>query len=397
MIKTAYGKHTHCDIALKQCHDALGHRAPDMLMAFIGGKHSPEHALRAARRYFGDVLLVGGSAAGVISRDGIGYSGFEIGVVAFYGDACKPGLAVTHGLLAGEREAGVELGREVRDLAEDGSTVLFLFDSVASIAPLRLHAASLLVEGFQEGLGGRTVQLLGGGLLTDFNLSGGWVFDGRTARKHAAIALIFPPKIRSLTSILHGCRPVSSFMEITRIDGAEVFELDGQPALRVVEQMLGLPLGSARGLELSLIATLGQKQGDRFAPYDENAYVNRLILNANPEKGSITLFEPDFTQGMQVQIMSRDNSLMLESAERGVRKLAPEISPDHGLLAFYIDCAGRASVRSGSVAEEAELVLAGLEPSLPFMGFYSGVEIAPFSGGYSRPLDWTGVLTILQK
>jgi hypothetical protein len=30
------------------------------------------------------------------------------------------------------------------------------------------------------------------------------------------------------------------------------------------------------------------------------------------------------------------------------------------------------------------------------MGFYSGVEIAPFAGSYSRPLDWTGVLTILQ-
>lgn len=368
-----------------------------MLMAFIGGKHPPDQALRAIRHFFGEVPLVGGSAAGVISRGGIGYSGFEVGIAAFYGEADRPALAVTHDLLAGEREAGMELGRQVRDISADGSTVLFLFDSVASIAPLRLHAASLLVDGFQEGLAGRSVQLVGGGLLTDFNLSGGWVFDGRSVQKHAAIALIFPPPVRSLTSILHGCRPVSSFMEITRIDGAEVFELDGQPALRVVEQMLGLPIGSSRGLELSLIATLGQKQGDLFAPYDENAYVNRLILNANPEAGSITLFEPDFTRGMQVQIMSRDNSLMLESAERGVRQITRELSADQTLLSLYIDCAGRASVRSGSVAEEAELVLAGLDSSLPFMGFYSGVEIAPFSGGYSRPLDWTGVLTILQK
>jgi hypothetical protein len=25
------------------------------------------------------------------------------------------------------------------------------------------------------------------------------------------------------------------------------------------------------------------------------------------------------------------------------------------------------------------------------------VEIAPFAGNYSRPLDWTGVLSILQR
>jgi hypothetical protein len=41
-------------------------------------------------------------------------------------------------------------------------------------------------------------------------------------------------------------------------------------------------------------------------------------------------------------------------------------------------------------------VLQTLAPSFPFMGFYSGVEIAPFAGNYSRPLDWTGVLTVLQ-
>ena len=37
-----------------------------------------------------------------------------------------------------------------------------------------------------------------------------------------------------------------------------------------------------------------------------------------------------------------------------------------------------------------------LQASFPLLGFYSGVEIAPF-GSYSRPLDWTGVLTLLTQ
>ena len=36
-----------------------------------------------------------------------------------------------------------------------------------------------------------------------------------------------------------------------------------------------------------------------------------------------------------------------------------------------------------------------LDLSFPLLGFYSGVEIAPFEG-YSRPLDWTGVLALLR-
>ena len=245
-------------------------------------------------------------------------------------------------------------------------------------------------------LGRRPLCLLGGGLLTDMNLSDGWVFDGAACRHHLALALVFPAGIEAETAILHGCRPVRTFMEITRIDGAEVYELDGPPALGVIERMLGLPLGEAQGQELSLIATLGQKQGDPFSPYDENDYVNRLILRARPETGSVTLFEPDFERGALVQIMGRDNSLMLESVEQGVAALNGAVAGEGNLLALYIDCAGRASARSGAPVEEAEMVLRGLRADIPFAGFYSGVEVAPFRG-YSRPLDWTGVLTVLRR
>jgi len=234
-------------------------------------------------------------------------------------------------------------------------------------------------------------------MLTDMNMTGAWIFDGEGVRKHAAAALIFPPCVEAVTEILHGCRPVSAFMEITRIEGATVFELDGEPALRVIERMLSLPIGGGRGQELSLVATLGQKQGDPFAPYDENAYVNRLILSANADQGSVTLFEPDFERGALVQIMSRDNGLMLDSVRRGVAAANAAAADEAPLLGLYIDCAGRASARSGAAIEEAELVVNGLDPRIPLLGFYSGVEVAPFAGERSRPLDWTGVLTVLRR
>ncbi|SDB74829.1 FIST signal transduction protein [Belnapia rosea] len=397
LVRIGYGRHADPHMAVRQCAAAMGSVAPGLLLAFCGGRHAPAAMQAALYQEFGNVPIFGGSAAGAIARDGFGYGGFELGLIAFDDPSLMPKAVTTRGLLADARAAGAELGQAVAAVAAKDAAVLLLFDSVASGSPPRLHHASRILEGFHIGLGDKPVCLFGGGLLTDMNLSDGWVFDGTGIAKHAAVALVFPPGIVAETVIMHGCRPVSAFMEITRIQGAEVYELDGRPALEVIETMLGLPLGGSRGQELSLVATLGQKQGDPFAPHDENAYVNRLILRANPATGSVTLFEPDFAQGDRVQIMSRDNRLMLDSVERGTADANRRLIGPDSLLGLYIDCAGRASARSGSPVEEAEVVRNGLDRDLPFLGFYSGVEVAPFAHQPSRSLDWTGVLAVLRR
>ncbi len=394
LLRVAYARHFEAAAAVGQCMAQFGPIEPTLLLVFCGGKHDPKLVREALRAAYGSVPVVGGSAVGAIAAGGFGYSGLELAILAFLDEAVTPRLLLTTELLAGEQAAGRALGAEVARVAEPGALVLLFFDSVATGSPLRLHWASSIVEGFDAGLDGKPVELIGGGLLTDMNLSDGWVFTGQEVRKHAAVALVFPPAVRAATVVLHGCRPVSTFMQITRIEGAEVFELDGEPALAVIERMLNLSLGGPEGHDLTLLATLGEKQGDPFAPYDENAYVNRLIVASDRDRGSVTLFEPDFRPGTMVQIMSRDNSLMLQSVRDGVEAANRAAPAGKRLLSLYIDCAGRASARSGAAIEEADMVLRGLDLSTPLIGFYSGVEIAPFAG-YSRPLDWTGVLTTL--
>lgn len=396
-IRTAFAVGPDIAAAVGVCRDGLAMAQPDLLLAFIGGRHDRQAALEALRAAFGSVPLAGGSAAGVIAAQASGYSGFEIGLVGFAGAEVTPQLVTAYGLQDDEIAAGERLGRAVRAQAAADAVVLVLFDNVKSAPPPELHPASWIMDGFRAGLGVSSTHVIGGGLLTDINLSDGWMFDGAGIAKHAASALIFPPSLKAASAILHGCRPVSSFLTITRVEGAEVFELDGEPALTAIERRLGLALGSTSGRELSLVATLGQNRGDPFAPFDERNYVNRLILTANPEHGSVTLFEPDFVAGTRVQIMSRDNILMLESVEQGIARLKRDLAGAACALGLYIDCAGRASVVTGALAEEAELVAATLAPAFPFLGFYSGVEIAPFESAESHPLDWTGVLTVLHR
>jgi hypothetical protein len=227
----------------------------------------------------------------------------------------------------------------------------------------------------------------------DFQFTESYIFDGSQAVKHAGVAIVLPAVLQSHTTIMHGCIPVSPFLEITKIDGAVVYELDGRPALEVLMGMLDDESGSPVRENLHLLVTLGQKHGDPYAPYDEAAYVNRLIFDSNLEDGSVTLFEADFQEGTRVQIMSRDNELMVKSAHKRARKLITSLGQKSPIFALYIDCAGRTSGFSGAEVEEASIVQAQLGYETPLLGFYSGVEIAPLLDR-SRPLDWTAVLTL---
>jgi len=367
---------------------------PAWVLLFCGGKHDPAAVLAGLRGVVGPLPVVGGSAAGAVTSTGFGYSGFEVAVGLFPEALGIPDILTDSGLLQGEAETGRRLGEGLRGSADERVVLLF-YDSVAATSPPKLHPASSLIEGIYDGMGNCRPHLVGAGTLTDMNLSDGYVFDGTKPRKHTAVAVVLPAGITAETTILHGCVPVSSFMTITNIDGAEVFELDGKPALEVLETMLGIDVADDDGRTLSLMVTLGEKHGDPFAEYDENRYVNRLILRVAADRRSITLFEPDFRLGSIVQIMSRDNGLMVQSVRNGVRLMNQRLSGRRALMALYIDCAGRASARSGSEIEEAEVLLDEISIQAPLLGFYSGVEIAPLDEMRSRPLDWTAVLTVL--
>jgi hypothetical protein len=378
---------------------ALGGRpgsAAAWILAFCGGKHDPAEFLHGIRTVSG-APVIGGSAAGIITRGVCGYGGLEAAIAVFPASLGAPRLIAEHELLAGELAAGKRMGESLAEATEGGEVVLLFYDSVASASPHRLHPASLLVQGIHEGLAGREIMLLGAGTLSDFALTDGYVFDGQAPRKHAAVAVVLPRIVAADAGILHGCIPVSSFLTVTGIDGAELLELEGRPALDVLGERLSRDWAKEPHIDLSLSVTLGQKQGDIFAPYDENDYVNRLILAVNRERRSVTLFEPDFRAGSLVQVMSRDNGLMLTSVRNGTRALVDRTAERERLLWLYFDCAGRASGFSGAEEEEAEVLVAGLSAATPLIGFYSGVEIAPVGGGRSRSLDWTGVLISLYR
>lgn len=362
-------------------------------LTFCGGPHDPAEVWQGLQGELGEISIIGGSAIGTVTNSELSYTGSECAVAVFSTAIAPPTILSIDDLGQGEIEAGRQLGARLREVAREGDTVLLFYDSLRSGPPPVLYVGSRLLEGLYQGLNGKALEVIGAGTIGDYQFSRSFIFDGCRGGKHAAVAAVLPSAVKSHTAVMHGCMPASAFLEITRIEDAVVYELDGRPALTVLLEMLGQPQDSPLKGNLSLMVTLGEKHGDPFAPYDEAAYVNRLILGSNPEDGSVTLFEADFAVGTKVQVMSRDNQLMLESVRRQTELLVDSLAAAKPFFAFYIDCAGRTCAFSGADVEEASLVQAKLPPDIPLLGFYSGVEIAPLMGR-SRPLDWTGVLSL---
>jgi hypothetical protein len=363
------------------------------VLAFSGGRHEPESVLAGIRSELGDVAIYGGATAGIVTNDSLGYTGYECGLAAFTSGFPVPDVVVNNNLKAGEFDAGKEIGQALDEITNEGDTVLIFYTNLRSTPPPVLYTGSILMDGVYAGIKKDTLNIIGSGLVGDFAFSPSFIFDGCRMVEHSIIGIVLPRDLTPHTTIMHGCRPISSFKEITRIDGPVLYELDGVSATDVFSEMLGIDSKDICNSKIPFIVTLGKKYGEPYSPFNEQMYVNRLVVDANPEEGSVTIFEADFQQGDMVQVMSRDNQLMVESVDKGTTELLETIDLENAEFALYIDCAGRASGFSGSETEEADVVRKAAGKSIPFLGFYSGVEIAPLLGR-SRPLDWTGVLTI---
>lgn len=369
----------------------------DLALAFCGGNHDPIAFLDSVQEVVGDATLIGGTAVGVISNEGTGYGGYEAGVAVVSSSRIRFDSVSVGGLNRGELEAGEELGKMLAGKSkEDAQAILLFYDSIKSQQPLSVNLASQLIRGIEKGLDGPHAPVLGGGMLRDYQWSGSHVFaDGAALTQHA-VGLVISGDCSVHHAISHGCEPASDYHTITSIDGPVVRELDGRPALDVIEDIIGS--GAAKDWQqYSLLVTLGANYGgDPYGDFDENQYVNRLIAAANPDDGSVILFESDFGPGEKVQVMRRSNEHMISSARVMSNSILRDIAGKDPFLGIYVDCAGRTSGFSGAGAEEGAIIQEMIGSRMPLLGFYSGVEIAPFMGG-SRALDWTGVLIVLTE
>ena len=380
--------------AARAALEQAGSNRCGLAIVYATGKHDPTLLRDGIRSVVGPgPRLIGGYAVGIITRDRLGYEGFQVGVAVVSSDTVKIDMFIESGLREDERRVGADLGVQIRSRSYAGEpNILLMYDAVKGPAAegASLNMATPLLEGLHESLGAWP-RMAGVGMFGDlqFNPTFQW-FDDRIEQQ-AAMALVLSGGVRMDTVIMHGCKPSSGYHTVTKAEQNVVLEIDGKPALDLVGELLGPDFGWE---SYPLFVTLGENKGDKFGPFREEDYANHLCMALDRERRGLVMFEPNLAPGCEVQLMRR--SIDFEYIGKRAGALLGALEDRLPFLALYIDCAGRASVYCGTEREEGEEVQKVVGPRMPLLGMYSGVEIAKVGRGI-EPLDWTGVLCVFSE
>lgn len=374
--------------AATEAQASLAAGVADVALVFHTGALASEQVRDGLRDALGPAVpLLGGHAVGAITNDRFGYAGHELALGLIRGGG--PRIAAEAPLGQGEAAVGAALGRELRTAARSAAPLLLLYDSIhRTAAGMQLNMAAPLLAGLESALG-QLPPVVGAGLAGDMQGSPTEQLAGEAVLQQAALGLSFDATVTMEPVVLHGCQPASDYMTVTRVDGATILELDHRPAVEVIRERIGDALPPNR---FGFFITLGVNLGDKWAPYDEAQYVNRLCLKSDRKRGGLILFEADIEEGAEVQLMHRaiDVDDIAPRIDAAFAALGADRRP---VFALYIDCAGRAAAYAGMDREDARFVQQAVAGRVPLLGFYSGVEIGPVQGR-SRPLDWTGVFCL---
>ncbi|MFB9887773.1 FIST signal transduction protein [Balneatrix alpica] len=321
--------------------------------------------------------IVGCSSAGEIYADQVSCGDLVAIVIHFQHTPLRVALARLQG--RSSDALGAELGQSL--LAEDLRHVLVFSEG--------LHInGSLLAQSLRQQLGQQCA--VTGGLAGDGErFAHTWVCLNEHCYQDAVVAVgLYGQALHVGMGSQGGWDSFGPDRLITKAQGAELFELDGQSALALYKTYLGehasgLP---ATGLLFPLSVKAGQGEAELV----------RTILAVNEEHGSI-IFAGEMPEGCYARLMKANFECLVDGAQ-GAANLSLAAMQSQPGLALLISCVGRRLVLGHRIEEEVEAVRDVLGPATLTAGFYSYGEIAPQHPQWGCELhNQTMTITLLQE
>jgi small ligand-binding sensory domain FIST len=344
---------------------SLDGSAPDVLFAFPSGDHvgRDEQLAEVLHAAFPGALLVGCSAAGVIGggHEAEGTTALSVTAAALPDVTLTPIRVEPDGLPDLDESPAAWRHRIGAGEATEDRSFVILADPFSTRIDELLQGLDYAYPGAPKvgGLASAAGEALGNVL-----------FLGERRFRDGAVGLALAGNVRMETIVSQGGRPVGPSFPITRCERNVLFQLDGRPALEVLQQVYEeaveeLPEGAHPAFFV----------GVRASEVGPGGFLIRNILGVDPASGAVAVGTL-LRDGQTV----RFHALSAESADEELRALLERYRARSGASAegaLLFSCNGRGQGLFGTPDHDSRLFHEVLSGDVALGGLFCAGEIGP--------------------
>jgi small ligand-binding sensory domain FIST len=374
--------------AVEQASDELERQldgaACDLLLVFVTPQHRAHwHELPAAlRERFPNAAVLGCSGAGVIG------DGRELEQMAglSLGGASLPGVELTPFHLPAERtpDPAPDPASDPAEAGDDPLTerarwnhalglgdgpdphLILLPDPFTWPGPELLDS---LDRAYPKGvkIGGLSS---GGARPGEHRL-----FCERSAHHRGMVGVALRGALQIDAVVAQGCTPIGVPMFVTRHQQQVIFDLDGRPAMEVLQHMFeSLDDRDRARARHSLL--LGVVMDPQREIYDRGDFVIRDLVGIDPHSGALATATPLYKNAV-VQFHLRDANTSATELHELISAKASDPAPAAALL---FSCVGRGRGLYNRPNHDSAVIREHFGATLPITGFFCNGEIGPVIG-----------------
>jgi len=371
---------------VEQLRGTLGETKPAFVLVFASTKQPLRDIMPELTAAFSPAPILGASTAGEFTESSI--AKLSVSAIAVAG-AFELHSGIGRNLKASPERAVAEavarLPREVDGLPH--RTAILLLDPLAGVS----EEVTLLTA---DALGtDNPVPLAGGAAGDDLGMSTTWVACSDEVETDAVVVATIHSKHRLGIGVQHGHVPLSSPLEVTKSEGATVYEIEGRPAWDVWAEQTR-PSAAKRGVDP---ATLSDADlGAYLLRYEAGLASGDSMKIRAPlsrgEDGSLG-FACGIPQGAVIRITESEPVAQVEAARQAARRAKEGLDRDPaGAIVFDCIC------RNLILGDEFDAAVHGMSEELggvPLAGFETYGEIALDVGDMSGFHNTTTVVLAL--
>jgi small ligand-binding sensory domain FIST len=215
------------------------------------------------------------------------------------------------------------------------------------------------------------------------------LFCERSAHHRGMVGVALRGNLEIDAIVAQGCRPIGSPMFVTRHQEQVIFELDGRPAVEVLQRLFD-ELSPAERAKARHSLFLGVVMDPLREVYDQGDFLVRNLVGVDPQSGAIGT-AAQLHQNAVVQFHLRDAETSAAELRQLLSEHAEARRKDPSQAALLFSCLGRGETLFGQPDHDSNLVREQLGAHLPLAGFFGNGEIGPIAGhtyihGYTTAL-----------